>query len=297
MKNLPVGTEGEKPVGADVQMTERKLAILLLDLIGSTAFVQKHGAKNAALHFQNHDRATRSLLFRFRGREIDRSDGFLCSFENVIDAVNFALIYQKTIPAKTGIGARIGIHWDVVVEVHQDDVWVAANAKRIELEGLAKNIAARTMSLCQAGQVLLTREAMTVIRFRTNKDTPPSTRYVCVGRYKFKGVWQPQEIYAVGETLECLKPPPDSEKAKRVSHSGIKVRWVNLTRKERMLIVYYKLSKLSVLVWIFIIYYYVLRYPFLRDVLGIKGFDWLDDLKVYLEALIQYLSKIQRNTK
>lgn len=285
MDNLPNKADG------GVKMAERKLAILLLDLIGSTAFVQKYGARKAALHFQRHDRATRSLLFKFRGREIDRSDGFLCSFENVIDAVNFALIYQKTIPKLTEIGARIGIHWDEIVEVHQDDVWVAANAKRIELEGLAKNIAARTMGLCQAGQVLLTREAMDVIRFRTNKDTPKATRYVCVGKYKFKGVRKPQEIYAVGETLDSLKPPPDSEKAKRVVHSKVRIRWVNLTRKERILLVYEKLTHLSAYAWIYFIYKYVLSYPFMRNLLGLQAFYWVDDLNFLLREFIQYLSR------
>lgn len=84
----------------EVQMRERWLTIVLLDLIGSTAFVQKYGAQRAATHFQFHDRLARSLLYKYEGREIDRSDGFLCSFDRPIDAVNFALIYQKTIPLK-----------------------------------------------------------------------------------------------------------------------------------------------------------------------------------------------------
>ena len=200
----------------EVEMRETKLAIVLLDLIGSTQFVQKHGARKAAKHFQIHDRLARNLIYRFNGREIDRSDGFLCSFERTIDAVNFALIYQKTIPPKIGIGCRIGIHWDVVVEVTQDDVFVAANAKRIELEGIGKNIAARTMSLCGSGQVLLTKEAMQNVRSRTNQFTPKAARYACAGLYKFKGVKEPQVIYTVGETIESLQPPLGNDKVKRV---------------------------------------------------------------------------------
>jgi len=287
-----------EPPKSGVWMEERKLAILLLDLIGSTAFVQKYGAKAAALHFQKHDRATRSLLYRFRGREIDRSDGFLCSFENVIDAVNFALVYQKTIPPVTGIGARVGIHWDKIIEVHQDDVWVAKSAKRLELEGLAKNIAARTMSLCVSGQVLLTREAMNVIRFRTNKDTPPNTRYVCVGRYKFKGVRQAQEIYAVGETLESLDPPPDTEKAKRIKGlKKSKIRWVNLTRKERLWFLYYKLLWICGFLWICLIYF-LLSSPFLREVSGLQSFDWIDDVNNFVKAVYtQVLNLLRKSIK
>lgn len=279
-------------VGRDVRMKERKLAILLLDLIGSTAFVQKNGAKKAALHFQAHDRATRSLLFMFRGREIDRSDGFLCSFDNVIDAVNFGLHYQKKIATKTGIGARIGIHWDTVVEVHQDDVWVAANAKRIELEGLGKNIAARTMSLCSAGQVLLTKEAMDIAKFRTNKDTPKATRYVCVGKYKFKGVKGAQEIYAVGETLESLTPPPDSEKAKKVhGPSKIKVKWNNLSPKEKLSVAYHGfVLPMCGLLWLAVLYL-LASYPLSRELLGWEWFDWIDGVNEYLLAVWEHLMR------
>lgn len=200
----------------EVTMKERYLAIVLLDIIGSTAFVQRNGAVVAAKWFQVHDRLARSLVYKHDGREIDRSDGFLLSFNRVIDAVNFALAYQRTIPRKTNLQTRIGIHWGKIIEVKQDDVFVGAGAKRVELEGLAKNIAARTMSLCQAGQVLLTKEAMAVVRNRTNQHTPKNARFACVGLYKFKGVRDPQEIYAVGENIKSLQPPPGSEKVKRL---------------------------------------------------------------------------------
>lgn len=200
----------------EVEMKERYLAIVLLDLIGSTAFVQRAGAQVAAQWFQVHDRLARSLVYKHDGREIDRSDGFLLSFDRIIDAVNFALAYQRTVPKKTKLQTRIGIHWGQIVEVKQDDVFVGAGAKRVELEGLAKNIAARTMSLCGAGQVLLTKEAMNAVKSRVGSKVPKNTRYVCVGLYSFKGVRKPQEIYAVGETIESLQPPKGSDKVKRL---------------------------------------------------------------------------------
>ena len=199
-----------------MEFIETKLAIVLLDLIGSTQFVQSVGAMKSAQWLQYHDRLARSLVYRFNGREIDRSDGFLLSFERPIDAVNFALTYQETIPPKTRLGCRIGIHWGKIIEVQQDDVFIDAGAKRVELEGIAKNIAARTMSLCGAGQVLLTKEAVSVVKNRTNMHTPKNTRYACVGLYRFKGVAKPQEIYAVGETIESLQPPKGSDKVKRL---------------------------------------------------------------------------------
>ena len=61
------------------QMTHRRLSIVLLDLIGSTRFVERVGPMRAAHWLQYHDRLTRNLINRFSGREIDRSDGFLIS--------------------------------------------------------------------------------------------------------------------------------------------------------------------------------------------------------------------------
>ena len=199
-----------------VDLKERQLCIVLLDLIGSTSFVQRVGAKKAAVWLQYHDRLARSLLYKFNGREIDRSDGFMLSFDKPIDAVNFALHYQATIPEKVKLNTRIGVHWGSVIEVKQDDTWTAVGAKRVELEGISKNIAARTMSICGAGQVLLTQQAINAVRNKTNYHTPKGTRFICVGLYKFKGVGQPQSIYAVGSTIQSLQPPPGNDKAKRL---------------------------------------------------------------------------------
>lgn len=241
-------------VNYEVTMKERYLAIVLLDIIGSTAFVQRAGAKVAAQWFQVHDRLARSLVYKFSGREIDRSDGFLLSFDRVVDAVNFALAYQDTIPKKVKLNTRIGIHWGKVVEVQQDEVFVGAGAKRVELEGLSKNIAARTMSVCQAGQVLLTKEAMQVLRNRTNQFTPKNTRYVCVGLYRFKGVSKPQEIFAVGQTIESLQPPPSSDKVKRLGGP----KYIKKRAKDRKFLdwFWYFTWRIAILEIIFLIYFF-----------------------------------------
>lgn len=275
----------------EVKMREKQLAIVLLDLIGSTAFVQKNGARKAAIHFQNHDRLARRLLYKFSGREIDRSDGFLCSFESVLDAVNFALHYQTTIPAKTGIGARIGIHWGVIIEVHQDELFVANNAKRIELEGLAKNIAARTMSLCQAGQVLLTEEAFKIVRNRTNNQTPKGTMYACVGVYRFKGVSEPQVLYVVGSTVDSLQPPPSSEKVKRLGGpEKIKVRLRDRQIKDVLRWIYWRLVALAFLFWI-VVFYHVISIDLFRRMLGLEWFSWIDPINEYLGLLLDHILK------
>ena len=263
----------------DITLKERKLAIVLLDIIGSTRFVQKHGAMASAKHFQIHDRLTRSLIYKYNGREIDRSDGFLCSFDRTIDAVNFALAYQSSVPRKTGLQTRIGIHWGKVIEVEQDELYVAINAKRIELEGLAKNIAARTMSLCSAGQVLLTKEAKDNVKNRTNAYTPKATRYACVGLYKFKGVKDPQTIYAVGETIESLQPPPGGDKVKRLGGP----KKIRKQARDRKILdwaqwVFYRLGFISFLYILFTFFIPIIIRPNTRQMFGLEWFSWVDPI-------------------
>lgn len=275
----------------DITLKERNLAILLLDIIGSTKFVQRYGSLAAARHFQIHDRMARNLIYRYSGREIDRSDGFLCSFNRTIDAVNFALAYQSTIPAKTGLDSRIGIHWGKIVEVEQDERYVAINAKRIELEGISKNIAARTMSLCGAGQVLLTKEAMLAVKGRTNSMTPSNTRYACVGLYKFKGVREPQIIYAVGESIESLQPPPSSEKAKRVGGpKKIRSRMRDKKLKEWFWWVFWRLTFIE-FIYYSVIWLHFVSNPDRRKLWGIQYFDWVD----YPLSVLDYLWRIITN--
>ena len=198
------------------QYKERSLTIVLLDLVNSTGFVETAGAQRAARWFQYHDRLTRSLLYRFSGREIDRSDGFLFTFDLAHEALSFALYYQQTIPQKIHIKARIGIHYGCVVEVHQIELLVLVGAKPIEVEGLSKNIAARIMSLAQPGQVLLSAPAFERVKNRSNGMTPKGTRYACVGLYRLQGVKEPQVIYAAGLHIKTLQPPPSTAKVKRL---------------------------------------------------------------------------------
>jgi len=269
-----------------MEFNDRILAIVLLDIIGSTAFVEKYGARRSAEWLQYHDRLTRSLLYRFSGREIDRSDGFMLSFERAVDAVNFCLHYQLTIPSKTKLQTRIGMHWGKIVEVVQDDLYVGVGAKRIELEGLAKNISARTMSLCQAGQVLLTKEAMKAVKSRTNTFTPSGTRYACVGLYKFKGVKKPQQIYAVGTTIESLQPPPGSDKVKRLGGAKkIKSRMRDRRLKEHLSWLMYRLALVS-LIYLFVLAYPALSEPFIRRIWGVDHlFWWVDYLELFFDLV------------
>ena len=270
-------------------LKERYLAIVLLDIIGSTAFVQKVGALKAAEWFQYHDSLTRRLCMKYSGREIDRSDGFLMSFDKPVDAVNFALKYQELIPRKTRLNTRIGVHWGKVIEVTQDELWQAVGAKSVELEGIAKNIAARTMSLCGKGQVLLTEDAMKAIKGRVNRFTPKGTRYVCVGSYKFKGVVKPQTVFAVGASIESLQPPKGSEKVKRLGGP----KYVRSRARDRKILEWfywliYRLGFVAVIYWAYILHA-VLSTQLGRDFMGMPYMYWLEDVNAFLIRVFRWI--------
>jgi len=270
-------------------MRERHLAIVLLDLIGSTAFVQKAGPLKAAKWLQYHDRLTRSLMHRFSGREIDRSDGFLMSFERTIDAVNFALHYQAKVPLKTRLQTRIGIHVGIVAEVQQHELDVMVGAKMIELEGIAKNIAARAMSLSRAGQVLLTEAAFKEVNGRTNAHTPKHTRYALAGLYRFQGVREPITIYCVGITTASLQPPQGSDKVKRLGGPRkVKSHLRHMRARELLAWVFTRAALIIGLILAIKIMIWLSR-PSARRLWGFDHapWTWLDHLTHLIQFIIQ----------
>lgn len=278
----------DKSIQKTLNMKKVTLAIVFLDIISSTKFVQKNGAAVSAAWFQVHDKLARSLVYKHQGREIDRSDGFMLSFETIGHAISFALAYQKTIPDKTPFNSRIGIHWTNVVEVIQDDKYTAAGAKRVELEGIGKATAARCMSICQKKQILLTKDAYLKLKAveDIHKFIDKETRTALVGLYQFKGVKNPQEIYAIGNSIEDLQPPPNSEKVKRVGGAKkIKSRARDRKIKEWF---WHLAPKLAVISALFIVYSFapILRNELLRKSLGINDyFFWID----YIDNAIKYI--------
>jgi class 3 adenylate cyclase len=133
-------------------------ALLFTDLVDSTALVERLGDARAAQVLADHDRSARTLLARHDGREIDHSDGFLLLFADAAQAATFALAYHEAI-APLGLAARAGVHVGAVTLRENDAADIARGAKPIEVEGIAKPIAARVMALARGGQTLVTQAA------------------------------------------------------------------------------------------------------------------------------------------
>ena len=201
--------------------------LLLCDLVASTRLVEKLGDVAAAQLLARHDRIARDLLALHDGREIDKSDGFLLLFERPVEALRFALSYQAQLAAlgaeaHAEITARVGIHLGEVVLRENASADVARGAKPLEVEGLAKAVAARVMSLAGQGRILLTRTAYDFARRAAVGSTDEAPlRWAVHGPYRLAGVQDPVEVCEVAAAgAGLLTPPPGSEKAERVTEAA-----------------------------------------------------------------------------
>ena len=128
--------------------------LLLTDLCDSTSLVERIGDVEAATLFRDHDRLVLDLQQRWRGRLIDRSDGMLLLFERPIDGLGFALDYMRGLremgsSRRLDLKARAGLHVGEVLTWRNSDEAVSVGAKPLEVEGLAKPMAARLMAMAR----------------------------------------------------------------------------------------------------------------------------------------------------
>jgi predicted ATPase/class 3 adenylate cyclase len=189
-------------------------ALLLTDVVDSTKLSLRIGDEETARLWARHDRAARDLLPAWRGREIDKTDGMLLLFETASDAVGYALAYQQALNTlEPPVKARAGLHVGPVTLRENSSSDVMRGAKPLEVEGGAKSIAARVMSVAMGGQILLSARA----RQSLHDDG------LCIqshGHWHLKGVDEPIELFEVGDAQAPFVPPPDADKAYRVVRQG-----------------------------------------------------------------------------
>jgi len=211
------------PQSAAASVTPMLRTVLLADLADSTAFIERLGDANAAALWQRLDLQVRDLLEFTQGRLIDKADGLLALFERPVQAVDFALRYQcalKELSAELGmeLKARVGIHVGEVMTWISTPQAIAAGAKPLEVEGLAKPVAARLMALAMPGQILMSGMAQTLAHRAQSElgERAGKLRWLVHGRYRFKGVPAPMIVHEVGEPGTApLRLPPSGQKSWR----------------------------------------------------------------------------------
>ncbi len=185
-------------------------ALLLTDIVDSTAIASRLGDEKAAALNAAHDRAARDLLRRMNGHEIDKTDGLLMLFDAAADAAAYALAYHRALAAlDVPLEARAGLHVGSVVVRANSAEDIARGAKPLEVHGIAKATVARVMALAPGGRTLLTAAA----RDALGETALPVHSH---GHWRLKGVAEPIELFELGAGAAALAPPTDSEKAYRV---------------------------------------------------------------------------------
>ncbi|MCE7032240.1 putative peptide modification system cyclase [Lysobacter sp. GX 14042] len=215
-------TEATPPPAA-VRTPPQLRTILLTDLVDSTELVEKLGDGAAAELFRAHDRLVLQLQQRWHGRLIDRSDGMLLLFERPIDGLGFALDYARGLrevgaPHQAELKSRTGLHVGEVLTWRNSEEAVRVGAKPLEVEGLAKPMAARLMGLARPGQILLSAVAEPLAH-RAARELGERGQHLAWkswGRWRFKGVPEAQEVIEVGEPgIAPLRMPIRGPKAWR----------------------------------------------------------------------------------
>ena len=188
--------------------------LVMTDLVDSTALIERHADEEAAQIIRQIDALARGLLREHRGQEIDKTDGYLLLFERTIDGVRYTLaLHDKLAALAVELGEdvqmRAAIHVGEVVLWSNPPEDVAAGAKPVEVEGLAKPVTARLMSLSHGGRTLLSAPAHDIAR-----RAGPDLVWQSHGAYVFKGVTEPFPVYEVQpEGAQPRKAPLGSAKA------------------------------------------------------------------------------------
>ncbi len=158
---------------------DRYLAtVLFTDIVGSTERAAEIGDRDWRGIVQRHHAAVRSMLTRYRGREIDTAgDGFFASFDGPARAVRCAEHIAELV-RPLGIEVRAGVHTGEVQDVDG------------KVGGLAVSIAARVAAMAGPSEILVSS---------TVRDLVSGSGLVFedAGEHELKGVPDRWRLYRV----------------------------------------------------------------------------------------------------
>jgi class 3 adenylate cyclase len=152
--------------------------MLMTDIVGSTTTAAKLGDAAWKQRLADHNRAVRTRLERYRGREINTTgDGFLATFQSAAGALLCALAVRDA-TRELGIEIRAGVHTGEI-EVMPDDIG-----------GIAVHATARIMAAAHPSEVLTSAVTRALAE-------GAAVRFADRGSHALKGIATPLELFAV----------------------------------------------------------------------------------------------------
>ena len=183
------------------------VVLVQTDIVDSTQLAERLGDVAMAAVWAEHDRAARHLLREWRGREIDRSDGFLLRFDSVDEAVGFAMACHDHLAGlEEPLQMRVGVHAGPLLTRENSPDDIEHGARPLEVGGLTIPITSRVMSLAVGRQTLMTAAARALLRGTAH-------RVHSHGHWRLKGVEEPFELFEIGGIGAPFAPPADAAKA------------------------------------------------------------------------------------
>ncbi len=199
------------------------------DLADRRALIHQLGEIQAHVVLARLDRLRRELIREHGGHDPERSD--CCLFERPDAALRFALAYHREVAKlaeeqELELALHTGIHLgEVVLRVNRSGE-LSQTGRAQAVEGLAKLVARRVMSVAGAGQVLFTQAVDELLhRQAVAEGLGEELRWRSHGRYQLGGFKEPVELLEVGYRSDPpLSGPVDQELARRVGPAG-RGRW------------------------------------------------------------------------
>ncbi|MCB0568953.1 MAG: tetratricopeptide repeat protein [Phaeodactylibacter sp.] len=191
--------------------TRRLAAIMFADIAGYTAMMQANEA-DGMMRLKRFRTVLDDCVSRHHGRVLQHyGDGSLVLFDSAVEAVASAKEIQLALLHEPQVPLRIGIHiGDIVTE--EDYIY-----------GDGVNLASRVESLGVPGSILITERVIHDLRNHPQFDP------VSLGKFEFKNVSDPMEVYALADTglivprqnelAERPKVRPSRQQSRRASRS------------------------------------------------------------------------------
>jgi TolB-like protein len=170
-----------------MQQNRQLAAIMFTDIVGYTAMMQEN--EQSAVAITKRYVAILKQKAELHGGEIlnDYGDGSLCTFSSATQAVRCALEVQQQLQTNPRVPLRIGLH---IGEIFFEDG---------KIFGDGVNIASRIQSIGVANSILFSSE------IGSKLANQPEFRMVSLGKFQFKNVSAPVEVFAL--TNEGLLVP------------------------------------------------------------------------------------------